>query len=128
MDQPVGTGFSYSKTARGYTVDDFLSAEDSYDFLRKVIRNNKLALKVYVYIIYASNSSSSSPYIQWILGHPKFSSNPLYISGDSYSGKIGPMITLKVAKGSILYIMMFALYHIYIYMYCYQRRKKDGYI
>ncbi|KAF8013916.1 hypothetical protein BT93_I1698 [Corymbia citriodora subsp. variegata] len=72
VDAPVGTGFSYSTTQESYYSSDTKSAKDIYKFLRK-----------------------------WILGHPKFSKNPLYIAGDSYSGKIVPQVTLLASKGII---------------------------
>lgn len=37
VDAPVGTGFSYAKTWRGYAnMSDTLSAAQTYEFLRKV--------------------------------------------------------------------------------------------
>ncbi|OMO52631.1 Peptidase S10, serine carboxypeptidase [Corchorus capsularis] len=70
LDAPVGTGFSYSRTLQGLKTGDQKSATDSYNFLRK-----------------------------WLLSHPKFIRNPLYIAGDSYSGKIVPMITRAISDG-----------------------------
>nr|GMD58140.1 serine carboxypeptidase-like 13 [Ipomoea batatas] len=70
LDQPVGTGFSYSKTWEASISTDTLSAQQTYSFL-----------------------------IQWLLDHPKFLSNPLYITGDSYSGIIIPLIVRKIYDG-----------------------------
>nr|GMC89603.1 serine carboxypeptidase-like 13 [Ipomoea batatas] len=70
LDQPVGTGFSYSKTWEASLSTDTLSAQQTYSFL-----------------------------IQWLLDHPKFLSNPLYITGDSYSGIIIPLIVRKIYDG-----------------------------
>ncbi|XP_031126063.1 serine carboxypeptidase-like 17 [Ipomoea triloba] len=70
LDQPVGTGFSYSKTWEASISTDTLSAQQTYSFL-----------------------------IQWLLDHPKFLSNPLYITGDSYSGIIIPLIVHKIYDG-----------------------------
>ncbi|OVA08623.1 Peptidase S10 [Macleaya cordata] len=64
LDAPVDTGFSYSKSSQGSKMGDIESAQNSYEFLRK-----------------------------WLIEeHPEFQSNPLYIGGDSYSGKIIPII------------------------------------
>ncbi|OWM84335.1 hypothetical protein CDL15_Pgr027104 [Punica granatum] len=63
VDQPVGTGFSYSKTQEGYAnSDDTTSAQLIYQFLRK-----------------------------WLLEHPEYISNQMYVNGDSYSGVIVPL-------------------------------------
>ncbi|XP_044488379.1 serine carboxypeptidase-like 18 isoform X2 [Mangifera indica] len=72
LDQPVGTGFSYAKNWKGYSViNDTLSASDTYIFLRK-----------------------------WLMAHPEFLANPLYITGDSYSGKIVPIVAKKISEGN----------------------------
>ncbi|XP_044489160.1 serine carboxypeptidase-like 17 isoform X1 [Mangifera indica] len=72
LDQPIGTGFSYAKNWTGYnTLNDTLAATDSYNFLRK-----------------------------WLIGHPEFLANSLYITGDSYGGKIVPIIAKKISEGN----------------------------
>lgn len=71
LDAPVGTGFSYSTTFEGYIVDDKLSVALNYEFLRK-----------------------------WLLNHPQFLKNQLYISGDSYSGIIVPMLAYEISQGN----------------------------
>ncbi|XP_031126062.1 serine carboxypeptidase-like 18 [Ipomoea triloba] len=70
LDQPVGTGFSYDKTWEAYVCNDTLSAQLAYSFLRG-----------------------------WLLDHPKFLSNPLYIAGDSYAGIIVPLIVREIYDG-----------------------------
>ncbi|XP_031100078.1 serine carboxypeptidase-like 2 isoform X1 [Ipomoea triloba] len=70
LDQPAGTGFSYSKTWEAYRCSDTLSAQYAYSFL-----------------------------IKWLLDHPKFLSNPLYITGDSYTGIIVPQIVQRIYDG-----------------------------
>ncbi|KAK0582477.1 hypothetical protein LWI29_026051 [Acer saccharum] len=72
VDAPVGTGFSYSKTQKGWYSSDTLSTKAIYEFIQK-----------------------------WIMDHPKFSNNPLYITGDSYSGMIVPMVSLEIAIGNM---------------------------
>ncbi|KAF3325263.1 Serine carboxypeptidase-like 2 [Carex littledalei] len=70
VDSPVGTGFSYSRTTEGLQTSDTESARRLLHFLNK-----------------------------WLEEHPKFKSNPLYISGSSYSGIIIPVLTLEIATG-----------------------------
>ncbi|KAF7116028.1 hypothetical protein RHSIM_RhsimUnG0041300 [Rhododendron simsii] len=71
LDAPVGTGFSYADNAESYVVDDLLSATDNYNFLLK-----------------------------WLMDHPTFLSNELYIGGDSYSGIIVPIVVQKIYEVS----------------------------
>ncbi|KAL0356911.1 UNVERIFIED_CONTAM: Serine carboxypeptidase-like 2 [Sesamum calycinum] len=71
IDSPVGTGFSYATTSQAYNTTDTTSAQYNYSFLRK-----------------------------WLLNHPEFLKNRLYIAGDSYGGKITPMVALEIAEGN----------------------------
>ncbi|KAL8208134.1 hypothetical protein R6Q57_007546 [Mikania cordata] len=71
VDLPVGTGFSYSKTWEASRSSDTGLALQSYEFLQK-----------------------------WLLEHPRFLNNPLYISGISYMGIVIPATTLEVYKGN----------------------------
>ncbi|KAL7263454.1 hypothetical protein ACSBR1_001582 [Camellia fascicularis] len=73
VDAPVGTGFSYSKSQEGYYVDDYKSAKQIYEFLRK-----------------------------WLKSHVEFLENNLYIGGDSYSGIIVPMVVQEIIDGNEL--------------------------
>ncbi|KAI4305898.1 hypothetical protein L6164_029229 [Bauhinia variegata] len=71
VDAPVGTGFSYSTTQQGYHTNDQKSIENLYEFIRK-----------------------------WLMNHPEFESNPLYIGGGSYSGLYVPPLVQKAYEGS----------------------------
>ncbi|GAV78823.1 Peptidase_S10 domain-containing protein [Cephalotus follicularis] len=71
LDAPVGTGYSYSRTQEGWPTSDTLSAEQSYEFLNK-----------------------------WLLEHPQYLALQLFIGGDSYSGILVPLVTLKVYEGN----------------------------
>ncbi|KAL8248585.1 hypothetical protein R6Q59_005453 [Mikania micrantha] len=71
LDLPAGVGFSYATTWEGWRSSDSILASHSYEFLRK-----------------------------WFVEHPRFLSNPLYISGISYMGILVPPVALKVYKGN----------------------------
>ncbi|CAL9083454.1 unnamed protein product [Musa textilis] len=81
LDSPAGSGFSFSRHAEGYDAGDRSTVQTcSY-----------LSLKACVLpLIFFS---------QWFIDHPKFLSNPLYIAGDSYAGKIVPIVTQEVLNG-----------------------------
>ncbi|ESR36010.1 hypothetical protein KPL70_022363 [Citrus sinensis] len=70
IDAPAGTGFSYVKNWQGFVMNDTLSAVQTYFFLRK-----------------------------WLIAHPSFLANPLYIFGESYSGKVLPIVVQKISDG-----------------------------
>ncbi|KAA8536287.1 hypothetical protein F0562_028765 [Nyssa sinensis] len=70
LDSPVGTGFSYGKTSEAYDSSDTLASAHAYIFLRK-----------------------------WLMDHPEFLDNPLYIGGVSYSGVIVPVIVQEIYNG-----------------------------
>ncbi|XP_060970401.1 serine carboxypeptidase-like 2 isoform X3 [Cannabis sativa] len=69
LDAPVGTGFSYSKSLEGSQTGDFVYANRCHNFMRK-----------------------------WFLAHPKFNTNSFYLGGDSFSGKIIPIIAEQIAQ------------------------------
>ncbi|XP_009388678.2 serine carboxypeptidase-like 18 isoform X1 [Musa acuminata AAA Group] len=71
LDSPVGSGFSFSRRYEGYNANDMSWSEHVYKFL-----------------------------IKWFIDHPQFLSNPLYISGDSYGGKIVPIVAHLVSEGT----------------------------
>ncbi|KAL9264152.1 Serine carboxypeptidase-like 18-like protein [Drosera capensis] len=70
VDMPVGTGFSYSVTGGSHS-SDTIASHHANEFLRK-----------------------------WIIGHPKFISNPVYLAGDSYSGLTLPVYFDQMSKGN----------------------------
>ncbi|KVH97343.1 Peptidase S10, serine carboxypeptidase [Cynara cardunculus var. scolymus] len=71
IDLPVGTGFSYAKTSKSSRSSDSLVVTHAYDFIRK-----------------------------WLLDHPTFLSNPLYITGISYMGIIIPNVVSRIYDGN----------------------------
>ncbi|KAG2321833.1 hypothetical protein Bca52824_015046 [Brassica carinata] len=73
LDQPVGTGFSYSRTHLVNKPSDSGEAKRIHEFLQK-----------------------------WLVKHQEFSSNPFYAGGDSYSGKIVPALVQEISKGNMM--------------------------
>ncbi|CAF2119932.1 unnamed protein product [Brassica napus] len=73
LDQPVGSGFSYATTQFLDTPSDSGEAKRIHEFIRK-----------------------------WLSEHKEFISNPFYVSGDSYSGKIIPAMVQEISKGNDL--------------------------
>ncbi|CAK9148560.1 unnamed protein product [Ilex paraguariensis] len=71
IDQPVGTGFSYANTSESYISSDTISATQTYEFLRK-----------------------------WLVDHPEYLNNPLYICGVSYIGMVIPIIVQEIYNGN----------------------------
>ncbi|CAN8259849.1 unnamed protein product [Cochlearia groenlandica] len=73
LDQPVGTGFSYPRTELGDKPSDSGEAKRIHEFLQK-----------------------------WLNKHQEFSSNPFYVSGGSYAGKVVPALVQEISKGNYL--------------------------
>ncbi|PIA29423.1 hypothetical protein AQUCO_06000057v1 [Aquilegia coerulea] len=73
LDQPVGSGFSYSTSSHGWNSSDTKSAKQTYKFLKK-----------------------------WLDNHPQFSKHPVYIGGDSYAGMVVPIIVQEIATGIMM--------------------------
>ncbi|KAL0709603.1 hypothetical protein Bca4012_016581 [Brassica carinata] len=73
LDQPVGSGFSYATTQILDTPSDSGEANLIHEFIRK-----------------------------WLSEHHEFISNPFYVSGDSYSGKVIPATVQEISKGNDL--------------------------
>lgn len=72
LDSPIGAGFSFSTDANAYKVDDTIASLQICNFL-----------------------------VKWYHSHPDFLSNPLYIGGDSYAGKIVPIVTHAIVTGEL---------------------------
>ncbi|GAB2291296.1 hypothetical protein Dimus_025555 [Dionaea muscipula] len=73
LDTPAGAGFSYARSPSAYDVDDTQAAAHIYEFLRK-----------------------------WLIGHPSYVRVPLYIAGDSYAGKMVPLVVQNIINGIVL--------------------------
>ncbi|KAF8106623.1 hypothetical protein N665_0137s0073 [Sinapis alba] len=74
VDQPVGTGFSYSsRTQLPNKPSDSGEVKRIHEFLQK-----------------------------WLGKHQEFFSNPFYVGGDSYSGMVVPALVQEISKGNYL--------------------------
>ncbi|KAG4147302.1 hypothetical protein ERO13_D05G214300v2 [Gossypium hirsutum] len=71
IDSPVGTGFSYARNNRAAQTGDLKQVHHLHQFLRK-----------------------------WLMAHPDFISNPVYVSGDSYSGIPVPVLAQEISNGN----------------------------
>ncbi|CAI9115881.1 OLC1v1016892C1 [Oldenlandia corymbosa var. corymbosa] len=71
VDQPVGTGFSYAKTARASLSTTLKDSNQLYEFLKK-----------------------------WLLDHREFIANPFYVAGDSYGGVMVPIVSQLISNGN----------------------------
>ncbi|KAF3446535.1 hypothetical protein FNV43_RR11715 [Rhamnella rubrinervis] len=67
VDSPVGTGFSYGRTPTASQSGDFKQVHHLLQFLRK-----------------------------WLIDHPEFITNPVYVAGDSYSGITVPILVQQI--------------------------------
>ncbi|CAF1858827.1 unnamed protein product [Brassica oleracea] len=73
LDQPVGTGFSYSRTQLASKPSDSGEVKLIHEFLQK-----------------------------WLNKRQEFLSNPFYAGGDSYSGMVLPALVQEISKGNYL--------------------------
>ncbi|KAH9326159.1 hypothetical protein KI387_006337 [Taxus chinensis] len=71
VDQPTGTGFSYSTDVRDFRHDENGVSNDMYDFLQAFFKE-----------------------------HPKYANNDFFITGESYAGHYIPAVTSRVHQGN----------------------------
>ncbi|CAN8235090.1 unnamed protein product [Cochlearia groenlandica] len=71
LDHPVGSGFSYSRTQLLDKSSDSGQPKRIHEFLQN-----------------------------WLGKHQDFASNPFYVGGDSYSGKVVPALVQKISQGN----------------------------
>lgn len=72
VDQPTGTGFSYSTDQRDFRTDETASSNDLYDFLQA-----------------------------FFTAHPELAENDFFITGESYAGHYIPKFASRVQKGNV---------------------------
>ncbi|XP_020215288.1 serine carboxypeptidase-like [Cajanus cajan] len=71
VDQPTGTGFSYSSSTSDFRHDETGVSNDLYDFLQEFFK-----------------------------AHPEFVKNDFYITGESYAGHYIPALASRVNQGN----------------------------
>lgn len=69
LDQPAGTGFSYSRNPLADIPSDLRSAKLVNEFVHN-----------------------------WLAKHPEYYSNPFYVTGNSYSGIVVPAIVQEISN------------------------------
>ncbi|KAJ3672802.1 hypothetical protein LUZ60_006176 [Juncus effusus] len=69
LDSPLGAGFSFSSNPKGYEVGDTLASAQIQKFLKK-----------------------------WFADHPEYVSHSFFIAGDSYAGKIVPVVAQLISE------------------------------
>ncbi|CAH2073389.1 unnamed protein product [Thlaspi arvense] len=74
VESPAGSGFSYARTQRAFKSSDTKQFHQIDQFLRSVK--------------------------SWFVDHPEFISNPFYVGGDSYSGRIVPGVVQQISLGN----------------------------
>ena len=101
LDQPVGTGFSYSRNPLADIPSDTGVAKPVNEFLHKV--NGKLKMRLLNHLYLLMHARLLSIFfcfvVQWLDKHPEFLSNPLYVAGNSYSGIVIPTIVQEISNG-----------------------------
>lgn len=74
-------------------------------------------LNYYHLIIYVSNKLRAPCFLififrfvkQWLITHPQFQSNVLYVGGDSYSGIVVPIIVEEIYNGNDFWVLLLEL-------------------
>ena len=113
LDQPAGTGFSYSRNPLADIPSDLRSAKLVNEFVHNVKRKLKLFQVFFLMILcidlWRFFLSSLVVVVQWLAKHPEYYSNPFYVTGNSYSGIVVPAIVQEISNGKFL-IPHFNLY------------------
>ena len=71
LDSPACSGFSYARDPKGCDVGDYSSSLQVQRFLNK-----------------------------WFTDHPQYLSNPFYLGGESYAGKVIPLMAQYISQGT----------------------------
>ncbi|ESQ40896.1 hypothetical protein EUTSA_v10015958mg [Eutrema salsugineum] len=71
LESPAGSGYSFARTPRAIESSDTKQTHQVDQFLRS-----------------------------WFVDHPEFISNPFYVGGDSYSGRVVPGVVQQISLGN----------------------------
>ncbi|KAB1219028.1 Serine carboxypeptidase-like 49 [Morella rubra] len=96
VDQPTGTGFSYTSDRHDIRHNEEGVSNDLYDFLQMV---QSLAwLRILCAIPYSV--ALSHLLVAFFAEHPEFAENEFYITGESYAGHYIPAFAARVHRGN----------------------------
>ncbi|XP_037429158.1 serine carboxypeptidase-like 7 isoform X4 [Triticum dicoccoides] len=99
LDSPVCSGFSYARDPKGCDVGDYSSSLQVQRFLNKV-RIELAHCPVNNSVLSTDRSMAGCLCVQWFTHHPQYLSNPFYLGGDSYAGKVIPLIATYMSQGT----------------------------
>ena len=100
VDQPVGTGFSYTSDKTDIRHDQTGVSDDLYDFLQVLhpsFELDNLFLIVLVYIVMCFLMLLPQAFFA---EHPKLANKDFYITGESYAGHYIPAFASRVHRGN----------------------------
>lgn len=98
LDLPVGTGFSYPNTLNAAQQSTSKLVHNAHQFLRKVLSFSSIIISFCRLLDW--NKQVVILCMQWLIDHPQFISNQVYIAGDSYSGLPVPVIVQEISDGT----------------------------
>ncbi|KAK9168616.1 hypothetical protein Syun_000756 [Stephania yunnanensis] len=97
VDQPTGTGFSYSSDRRDLRHDETGVSNDLYDFLQVSFQ---MTLEKELKDVSPSILVMTGSCFAFFIEHPQFAKNDFFITGESYAGHYIPAFAARVHQGN----------------------------